>query len=59
MKCLNRERVWRLELWSVFEIDWGRNKKSTGWFGSRERGGTMRQEVMHLIRRVIAHEASS
>lgn len=46
-------------MWSVFEIDWRGNKKSTGWFGSRERGGTMRKEVMHLIRRVIAHEASS
>jgi hypothetical protein len=30
MGCLNRERAWRLELWSVFEIDGGRNRKSTG-----------------------------
>src|SRR5271163_4234876 len=53
LRCLNRERAWRLELWSVFEIDGGRNRKSTGWFGSQERGGIMRKEVMHLIRRVI------
>jgi hypothetical protein len=45
MRRLNRGRAWRLELWSVFKIQGGRNRKSTGWFrelGKRrdhEKGG--------------------
>jgi hypothetical protein len=37
MRCLNRGRAWRLELWSVFEIQG--NRKSTGCFGESGKRG--------------------